>query len=481
MAERLATLVIGSGFGGSVVAHRLTAAGEKVTLLERGPWRDTQPMRRRGLPDRRPLPAGAGFYRHLLYRLSGPAGLRLPASTDGLFDIHYDPAMSLIASSGVGGGSHVYSAMNTRPARADYWDGHVDGVDAAVMEPYYDWMLDVMGARAPRPGDGIPCFTGDALRDHEQLGADVDQPAMGFDFERARFRDNSYFGSPTGEKRTLDELLLAPALEQGLDLRAHQEVRGIAATGETPYRYRVRVYDHARKRMHYLLAERVVLAAGTLNTVKLLFASRADGGLDALPGLGLGFSGNGDQVALWWCNDPADLSAGPPTHGRLALRGAGDEPYITRFGFNGIDSIPMPARLRRKLRHQAILVCMGEDGANGRLRWQRGRLRVAYDPSRNPVLGQINDRLQAIGQRTNTPVRFLRGRPFTVHPLGGARLAPTPEEGVVDADGRVFGHDGLHVADAAALPAAPGRPPSMTISAWAAHVSDRLLATGDSP
>jgi cholesterol oxidase len=141
----------------------------------------------------------------------------------------------------------------------------------------------------------------------------------------------------------------------------------------------------------------------------------------------------------------------------------------------------MPARLRRKLRHQAILVCMGEDGANGRLRWQRGRLRVAYDPARNPVLGRINETLGVIGAQTNSRVRFLRRRPFTVHPLGGARLAPTPEEGVVDADGRVFGHEGLHVADAAALPAAPGRPPSMTISAWAAHVSDRLLATGDSP
>jgi len=481
MAERLATLVIGSGFGGSVVAHRLTAAGERVTLLERGPWRDTQPMRRRGLPDRRPLPAGAGFCRHLLYRLSGPAGLRLPASNSGLFDIHYDPAMSLICSSGVGGGSHVYSAMNTRPARSDYWDGHADGVDAASMEPHYDWMLGVMGARAPATGEGVPGFTGDDLRDHPQLTAELDQPPLGFDFDGARFRDNSYFGSPTGEKRTLDDLLLAPALEQGLDLRAHQEVRGIATTGETPYRYRVQVHDHERKRMHYLLAERVVLAAGTLNTLKLLFASRAAGELGALPGLGLGFSGNGDQVALWWCHDEADLSAGTPTHGRLALRGAGDEPYITRFGFNGIDRMPLPERLRRKLRHQAILVCMGEDGAHGRLDWHRGRLRVAYDPARNPVLGQINKTLKAIGQGTNTSVRFLRRRPFTVHPLGGARLASTPEEGVVDACGRIFGHDGLHVADAAALPAAPGRPPSMTISAWAAHVSDHLLTTGETP
>jgi len=48
MTDRIDTLVIGSGFGGAVVAHRLAAAGERVTLLERGPWRDTTPLA--GLP-----------------------------------------------------------------------------------------------------------------------------------------------------------------------------------------------------------------------------------------------------------------------------------------------------------------------------------------------------------------------------------------------------------------------------------------------
>ena len=38
-------LIIGSGFGGAVAAHELTQAGAKVTLIERGPWRDTLPMR----------------------------------------------------------------------------------------------------------------------------------------------------------------------------------------------------------------------------------------------------------------------------------------------------------------------------------------------------------------------------------------------------------------------------------------------------
>ena len=59
--------------------------------------------------------------------------------------------------------------------------------------------------------------------------------------------------------------------------------------------------------------------------------------------------------------------------------------------------------------------------------------------------------------------------------MGGARLGASIENGVVGANGEVFDHPGLYVADAAALPAAPGGPPSMTISAWSANVADRLI------
>lgn len=484
MTERLATLVIGSGFGGSVIAHRLSEAGEKVTLLERGPWRDTGPVREAGIEPRRPLPRGRHFYRHALCRFNAPwlprDGLR--PSRHGLYDIHYHPAMSLICSSGVGGGSHVYTAMNTRPARADYWDGHVEDIRAEDMADHYDWMLEVMRARAPAPGTGIPNFVGDDFDGHPHFTTEgVEQPPMGFDFERARFRDNAYFGSANGEKLTLDRLLLLPAMRKGVDLRAEQEVLDIATTGEPVHRFRVHLYDHLARRHRYLLAENVILAAGTLNTLRLLFASRERGGLGPMPALGRGFSGNGDQAGLWWLNQDRDLTGGAPAQGRFELAGYPDCPNLTRFGLNGIDGIPVPGSLRRKLARQAVVVAMGEDNANGRLSWHRGRLRVDYSRPDNPVLGHINRTLDEIGRRSGARVFYSGKRPLTVHPLGGARLGGTPDNGVVDSHGRVFGHPGLYVADASALPAAPGSPPSMTIAAWAAHVADRFTQTGDSP
>ena len=122
--EHHSTIVIGSGFGGAVAASTLTEAGESVLLLERGPWRDTDPVRKAGIPHRRPLPAGRHLWSGLLHRFGQRwlPGKGLKLSRHGLFDIYLGRDMTVVASNGVGGGSHVYSAMNTRPEQPDYWD-----------------------------------------------------------------------------------------------------------------------------------------------------------------------------------------------------------------------------------------------------------------------------------------------------------------------------------------------------------------------
>jgi len=55
-------------------------------------------------------------------------------------------------------------------------------------------------------------------------------------------------------------------------------------------------------------------------------------------------------------------------------------------------------------------------------------------------------------------------------------MASTPERGVVDAWGRVFGYDGLLIADGSILPAAVGANPSLTIAALANRIADGMLA-----
>jgi cholesterol oxidase len=136
--------------------------------------------------------------------------------------------------------------------------------------------------------------------------------------------------------------------------------------------------------------------------------------------------------------------------------------------------MPMPSALRRKLRRGVLLLAMGADSADGRVKLRRGRLLVRYDRDASPVYARAQALFRRIADASQKRVRARR-RPLTVHPLGGAVLGERETEGVVDARGEVHGYPGLFVVDAAALPAAPGGPPSMTIAAWSSWVAARFL------
>ena len=58
--------IIGSGFGGSISANRLSLSGLNLLVLERGPWRDSLPVRSVGTPERSPFPYGVRFVTHFV-------------------------------------------------------------------------------------------------------------------------------------------------------------------------------------------------------------------------------------------------------------------------------------------------------------------------------------------------------------------------------------------------------------------------------
>lgn len=472
-------IIIGSGFGGSVAAYKLVHSGARVLLLERGPWRDTKPVSEMGINERSPLPRGKYFYSHVLRTFSSPLignkGLNL--TSKGLFEINYRRDMSIVCSSGIGGGSHVYSGLNVRPAVDNYWEQHLGKKVATQVEKYYDWMIGMMGATPPTADNNLPNFIGNMVADSPHFHADssLEQPAMSVKKSGANnLQNNSFFGSYNGTKATLDDVMLKPALEQGLEILPLHECKDIAHMQNG--NYRLECYDHKQKRYRFFTSAKVILAAGTLNSVKLLFKSRESGGLSDMPALGMGFGGNGDVPAFWTINTPgADYTQGLPCHGRFELKNYDNCPNLTAYGLSGLDDIPLPSTVKNSLRNNLVLVGMGADKADGVITYHKGNLGIRYIHQNNPILRQLENTFSEIAKRSGSRVWRTKNRPLTVHPLGGARLGSNQENSVINLKGEVHNNPGLYITDASALPSAPGSPPSMTIAAWSAYVCDQLI------
>jgi cholesterol oxidase len=105
--------------------------------------------------------------------------------------------------------------------------------------------------------------------------------------------------------------------------------------------------------------------------------------------------------------------------------------------------------------------------------WVKGKSGPFFDRLRD-FSREIADTLGA--KFSENPTWHL-GRLITVHPLGGCPLGRTPEEGVVDTYGEVFGHPGFTIADGSVMPGPVGPNPSLTIAALADRFADR--ATGN--
>ena len=161
----------------------------------------------------------------------------------------------------------------------------------------------------------------------------------------------------------------------------------------------------------------------------------------------------------------------PPVLGRFTVAGE-DIPFVGLAGLPGLDTLPL-LFAKKKLAKMVAIAGMGADTGKAAVRFEKGRLEVDYDPALQPIFDKIRETIRALEAESGLKTWSIT-KPITVHPWGGACLGAGPDRGVVDHNGEVYVNPGLFVADGAALPAAPGTPPSLTIAAWAHHVADRL-------
>lgn len=494
-------VVIGSGIGGSVAAARLAEAGVQVTVVERGPWWDTVPTQSANIENRVSFPRGSDLLLRAIRSIASPwlPTDRLTLNRKGLFDLYFSRGMEVVCASGVGGGSHVYSAVHRRPQRDDYWNGHCDGIDETSMAPFYERFIDRVGSQKPGAANRPPHTALELFADHAHFIPAIPKvdTKVGFLLPDESYAhrlvegggaikrwqtdygsdDHGFLGAPSGSKSSMDIVYLLPAMRSGLKVLDMCEAQYVRRVNNQRHRFEVVYTDLRGNVSHTIRADHVFMGAGTMNTLRLLLASRDKyGTLDGMPGLGKRFSGNGDIRGFWDLNDRArDFTKGLPSKGGILLKGnPHGEIVIGRNGWPSLSRYPFPGFVLNRLRHGMIVSGMGIDAMDGVASLRKGRFRIDFEPSNSPIYEKIQGTMREVGRVSGHKI-YATKRPSTVHPLGGACMGGFESGAVVDADGEVYGIPGLFVVDAAALPQPVGAGPSMTIGAWAESVASRFL------
>lgn len=512
-------IVVGTGFGGSVTAARLAEGGLKVLVLERGPWwGPAGDALGRDPATRRPWPRGLLGSRKFLRNLRVARGRRSRerlVNADGLFEVHRFEHLSALTGSGVGGGSLIYTNIQAEPG-PEFFAAFPEEIDAGEMARHYQRVRAVLRpAPLPQRPDKNRAFER-AVEDAAEgarptypdlavaWGRDPARPtrvvnAAGVTQTTCNHCGECILGCPSKAKTTLDLSYMALAIQAGAVVRPLAEV---VAIGERPGGgpakargpsgspgYEVRFIDRRDGRELTASANELIVSAGTLNTLRLLFAARdRHRSLPRLAaGLGHGFSPNADLGALLLGARAHlhDSTRGPAFNAYLRVPDYGEGAHRFLVGEVGLPltALPLPRLLQRALGTSAMLIAMGADASTGTVGFDGEFLRSEVGRELDPeIFAAIEGQAEALSAAYRPKLAWLnapagRGRRglATVHPLGGAGIGRHAGEGVVDHRGEVFGHPGLFVADGSLFPRAPGLPPSMTIAALAERQAALML------
>ncbi|MCV7383539.1 GMC oxidoreductase [Mycolicibacter longobardus] len=515
-------LIIGSGFGGSVSALRLTEKGYRVGVLEAGRRYHDEDFAKNSW--------------HLREFLWAPK-----LGCYGIQRIHLLNNVMVLAGAGVGGGSLNYANtlyVPPEPFFADKQWAHITDWRAELM-PHYDQAQRMLGVVKN------PTFT-DADRivkevaDEMGVGDTFVATPVGVFFGEGGAKTpgqtvaDPYFGGAGpnrtgclecgecmtgcrwGAKNTLVKNYLYLAESAGAQVHPMTTVTGFEQGGDGLWQvHTVRTGLRVRRGRKTFTARYLILAAGTYNTQRLLFKMRDKGKLPKLSDkLGVLTRTNSESIvgAATLNVDPdlnlthgvaitssihptSDTHVEPVRYGKgsnamgllqtLMTDGAGPQGTDTPRWRQLLDQAREdPRHILRLLnpRHWSertviALVMQHLDNSittftkRGKLGIRRYSSKQGHgepNPSWIPVGNDVTRRIAAkIDGVAGGTWGELFNIPLTAHFLGGAAIGDSPEHGVIDPYQRVYGYPTLAVMDGAAVSANLGVNPSLSITAQA--------------
>jgi cholesterol oxidase len=511
-------LVIGSGFGGSVTALRLTEKGYKVGVLEAGDRFDDK-----DLPN-----TSFELTKYFFRPEVGCYGIqRIDALKDCL----------IVSGAGVGGGSLVYANTLYEPLAAFYqdpqWRDITDWQDE--LAPYYDQakrMLgvtenplrtpsdDVMEKVANDMGVGetfhptpVGVFFGGPGQAKGESVADPYFGGAGPDRNTCRACGECMTGCRYNAKNTLVKNYLYLAEQNGARVHPLTTVTQVRPREGGGYDVDVRFTKAKVRRTsarRTLTAEQVVFSASALGTQRLLHRMRDEGHLpDLSPRLGHLSRTNSESILGAIAPDTAvDYSEGiaitssfhpdenthiePVRYGKgsnvmsllqtVLTDGDGPRPrwqtWLAEMWRQKADVLDLYDMKHWSERTIVALVMQTVDNSittfsrrsrlTGRWSLSSRQGHGAPNPTWIPVANQaVRKMAEIMGGRPGGSVGEPFNRPLTAHFIGGCTIGESAETGVIDPFQRVFGYPGLHVVDGSAITANLGVNPSLTITAQA--------------
>lgn len=531
-------VIIGSGFGGSVSAMRLTEKGYSVLVLEKG----------KRFNDSDFAKSNWQFWKYLW----------LPAlRAHGILQISILKGVMVLHGAGVGGGSLGYANVLEVPRDETFatpaWNQHVSWGE--VLRPHYATAKKMLGvARNPKLWKADEVLK--QMADEQNMGHTFRATEVGSFFGEAGVTvPDPYFagagparagcrhcggcmvGCRYNAKNTLPKNYLYFAEKNGAEVKSEVEVTDVrprtkdngqssvighsSSVNDARYSITYRNSTKLFKQTETVYANNVIFSAGVMGTMKLLLNLRdVKKSLPKLSGrLGSmvrtnseGLLGSvarksdvnySEGVAISSIYNIDEMTRIEPVRypdGSSLMRFI-SAPLIDKnfsvprriLNFLGW-ALTHPVDFAKALflpgwaHNVTILLIMQH--ADNRMRFRIGRSAftlfrtgmVAEEEPGYTIHAQVegsHEITREFAKRTNgVPLgsigENLLGLPTTAHILGGSPIGKNADEGVVDETFKVHNYEGIYIIDGSIMPANPGVNPSLTITALAEYAMSKI-------
>ena len=510
-------VIIGSGFGGSVSALRLSEKGYKVLVIEKGKWFHEKD------------------YPKTNWNLK--KWLWLPqAGLQGFFKMTFLNHVTVLSGVGVGGGSLTYANTLPVPKKKFFTSGSWATLDnwEQNLSEHYDTAHKMLGAV-----ENPKMFEADLAM--KQLAKDIGKEAhfgpnkvSVYFGEAGKTVKDPYFGGKgpdrtgcvqcgacmTGckynSKNTLDKNYLYLAQQLGTKIIAEKEVYNVSPIGKEDgsegykINYKAKLGRHKKESV---TTKNVIFSGGVMGTVPLLLELKDSSLPNLSDRVGSNVRTNNESIMVVTSTNKnhKDYSKGiaigsvlhtdenshiepvrygegssffraltiPTVHNKFAL--------FRIIGILGL-IIKKPIKFLKTLfaknyaKRTTVLLFM--QTLDSTLRIKRGtftRMKSVTEDGKKP--SAFIPEAKNLGNRFGKIVNgipyanftdSLLGSPTTAHILGGAVMGKDKNEGVIDKDCNVFGYKNMMVCDGSMISANPGVNPSLSITAITEYTMSKI-------